>query len=225
MAIDRQRGCLIRKYGAGARCIMYYDTPGTYYDERGIEVPKETAKRAGFDVAKDTKAAARSRVKSRTEQQLALKFKEAEERISEMSVAEIEAIRITEHGGVDRYALVDGDGNMVCQILFNYEEAIEFYESVTGEEYDSDADDPPTTSAFAPAGLSLADYLTELGIDVPEGATTPELAQIADDSVTVPKLKKYLTDNEVEFEKGARKDDLIDLTVKHLAEKAGKEFL
>lgn len=219
MPIDRQRGALIRKYGAGGRCIMYYDEPGTYYDENGNELPKETAKRAGFDVANDSKAAARSRVKSRTERQLAVKFAEAEERISQMSADEIQAIGITEHGGIDRYAITDGDGNMVCQILFNYEEAVEFYESVTGLQWVSAADDPPRTdSPFAPVALSLRDYLTELGVEVPEEATTPELVQLADETVTVAKLKKYLAAAEIEFENNARKDDLIALTVAHLSE-------
>lgn len=181
MAIDRQRGALIRKYGSGARCVMYYDEPGVYYDENGGRLSKEIAKAAGFDVAADTQAAARNRVRSRTEQQLAIKFKEAEQRISEMSADEIAGIRIIEHGGVDRYALVDGDGNMLCQIIFNYDEAVEFYDSITGQSWSTEDEGVDASLFEAMTVAELKGKLKAAEVEVPGSAKKADLVALAEE--------------------------------------------
>ncbi len=187
MSVDRDRGALVRKYGQGARCVMYVDEPGRYYDENGNELSKDIARQAGFDVEADLKLATQTKVKSRTEQQIATKFAEAEQRISEMSTEEVAGIRIIEHGGPDSFAIVDGSGNMACQILFNYDEAVEFYESVTGNKWVAPPEEPPAASEGfnSYTAKELRAMLKEHEVTPPASIDKAALVELAEEHLTL----------------------------------------
>src|ERR1700704_6820734 len=49
--LDYDRG-LMMNVGRGGAVAMYFDQPGTYYNEAGLEVSEAEARTAGFDVLK-----------------------------------------------------------------------------------------------------------------------------------------------------------------------------
>lgn len=106
MALDLNRGCLIRFHPANRMQIaMYIDSPGEYYTETGSPVAPELARQAGFDVEKDMRQKVANARLAAAKRQI-----EAEMRAEEDAIAQVLSDRSkldVRHIGGGQYALFD----------------------------------------------------------------------------------------------------------------------
>lgn len=118
--IDRNRGCTIRFHRAGMRVVMYHDSPGEYFDEKGKPLTDEIAKSAGYDVA--------SLKKEREKQDKMKAFRaklDAEYAAKEDAIAREmgESLYKVKHVGGGQYAILSADGERITQHALSRDEA------------------------------------------------------------------------------------------------------
>ena len=187
--IDRNRGCSYRKSSEGYRVVMYFDTPGVYFDENGNKVTDEIAQACGYDVTADRKERARQRLRINYERQIGAKFAEMEQRMEDLLENNpnlIDDLKITELTP-GNFAIVDDDGTPISETRLTYEEAAVLYVGLTGEEYNSDAEDAPDPinpyKDMEPKKIRA--LLKEAGVDIPRGLRMPKLAVFAFEQTTL----------------------------------------
>lgn len=149
-AIDVNRGVMMMRHRAsGMQVFMYMDEPGYFYDAHGNKVNDKMAKEAGFD----TYELAKKRM-------LKEKMAEAYDRIAaelETSIAGEKKV-LKERGGyrlveetLGRASIEDADGNMLTDHPKALAEAKIIFDTLAGEEDDSQDDEPDKTKEKPPA--------------------------------------------------------------------------
>lgn len=188
--IDRNRGVIQRKHPAGYRVAMYVDSPGVYFDENANKVTKEVAEAAGFDVKADRKSQAKLTLRANYERQIGAKFAAAEQRIDELMEENpdiLEQLKLVEVSK-GRFVIQDGDDNTIIDQELGYEDACALYQGITGNDWVSDADDPPNLTN--PYMDMKADEVRKLlkaeKIEWPKGIKMPKLAVFALEKLGVP---------------------------------------
>jgi len=180
--IERNRGCHSRMSTQGHRIVMYVDTPGVYFDEKGVRVTEELASAAGFNTVSDRKAYAKKRLKVNYERQIGAKFAAMEQRMEDLLennpdlINELEVKEITP----GNYAVVIGD-EPVTDTRLTQEEAILLYKALTGNDFVSEADEPPLQmNPYATMdSKKIRALLKEAGVVVPRALRMPKLAIFA----------------------------------------------
>lgn len=184
--IDRNRGVLIRMAPEGYRVVMYIDTPGIYFDAKGVRLDDTIAKAAGFDVASDRKQLAKNKLRSNYERQIGAKFAAMEQQMDAMletnpnMVEEMEVKEVTP----GMWAVMVGDV-AISDTRLTQEEAVTLYTGLTGDDYTQDAEDtPPQKNPYADmTPKEIRALLKEAGVDVPTGLRMPKLAIFAFENV------------------------------------------
>lgn len=135
MSIDLDRGCIIRQHSSGIRIAMYYDSPGDYYDERGVLVSRDFAQQAGFDVADLEKQKQKSKRLKVFQQQLEREYSSEQDRIAEAISAggKLKA----RHIGGGQYAIFDGE-NQLTKYAMTKEDAALVLTQLSGTAEDTD---------------------------------------------------------------------------------------
>lgn len=109
MAVNVDRGCLIRHTPEGIGVFMYHDLPGVFFNEHEKEVGIELARNAGYNVdplIKERKKRERIRVATDT-----IEAEYREHSVNEL-VAERGGYKVV-HIGMDRHNILDEDGLLV----------------------------------------------------------------------------------------------------------------
>lgn len=154
--IDRNRGALIRKHPAGMRVAMYYDNPGEFFDENGVQVSEEVAQRAGFDVGKMAKQRRKQKLLREFQERLDREFEETSNRVDQAAESDGEGVYIRyEREG--KYSLRDADGERLTPGEADLDSMKELYESVTDKKFkgkvvDAPEDDKPAAKTAAKKG-------------------------------------------------------------------------
>lgn len=206
--IDRNRGAIYRRSTEGYRVVMYVDTPGVYFDENGVRVADQIAQAAGFDIINDRKDRARQRLRTNYERQIGAKFAEMEQRLEDMLEDNpnlIEQLKITELTP-SNFAITDADDTPISETKLTYEEAAVLYVGLTGEEYNSDAEDAPdAVNPFVDMDTKeIRALLKDAEVDVPTGLRMPKLAIFAFENIV-------LTDDDEEAGNDGGNNESLDL--------------
>lgn len=111
MALDLNRGVITKYHPGGLKVSMYFDDPGTYYNDRGEKIDESFAKAAGFDIEKNRKEKLKQLKLEQFKRQLDEEYASAEERLAE---------ELARNGGHDvrpvgggQFALFGKDGKRV----------------------------------------------------------------------------------------------------------------
>ena len=192
--IDRNRGCIYRKSAKGYRVVMYVDTPGVYFDENGNRISDEIAEATGFDVTSDRKERARQKLRTNYERQIGAKFALMEQRMEDLLEVNsnlIDQLRIVELTP-GNFAIVDPDDAPISETRLTYEEAVVLFAGLTGEDYNSDADDPPDpiNPFMDMTSKEVRRHLREAEVEVPTGLRMPKLAIFAFENMVPAKEEK-----------------------------------
>jgi hypothetical protein len=147
--IQRNRGCQIRK-AAGLKIVMYYDTPGVYYDGIGNVVSDELAAQAGYDVEKLAIERKKQIKRQKFEDDLAMSD---DETAVEVYTALHKTLTIAKGTQPRTFQLLDARGkSAVVNTALSKREAEITYRAMTGNDYEwpETATKPAKRTAPAP---------------------------------------------------------------------------
>lgn len=114
MAIDRARGCTIRFHPAGFRIVMYKDTPGVYFNERGEPANEKLAGQAGFDVAVLRKEKLKRERMAQYQAKVEAEFATEQDDVENLLSAPEDGLTV-KHIGKGKYAIFDADGERLTK--------------------------------------------------------------------------------------------------------------
>lgn len=201
--IDRNRGCIIRISPEGYRVVMYVDTPGVYFDEKAQRVDRKIAEASGFDTVQDRKDYAKLKLRKNYERQIGAKFAAMEQRLEDILEHNPNVLNDMEVKEVapGQYAVVVGDQALTDTTL-TQEEAITLYTGLTGDDFVSDAEDPPdqVNPFMDMSPKEIRSLLKEAEVKVPVGLRMPKLAVFAFGEITLEDDDSEADDSESEAE-------------------------
>jgi hypothetical protein len=121
--IQASRGCRIRFHPSGYRVVMYYDSPGQFFNESGKPVGEEVAAQAGYDVEE----LGRERKKRERIEELRRKaeaeFATVEQKVEKELSASSTGGMVVKHVGGGKYAVFDSEGVRLTKRGLTKEEA------------------------------------------------------------------------------------------------------
>lgn len=154
MAIDADRGITRRKHATGIYIVAYNDTPGIYYDDRGVPISQKLAREAGFNVDRDMRLQQKNSLLEQRRKELEREFAEDEAKLMQQVNDESEdglEIRTLEAGG---YAVFREGMALTQGQVLTYDQAAALVEDLRSEASQSDtagaAEEPQPPRA--PAG-------------------------------------------------------------------------
>lgn len=124
--MDLNRGVCQKFHPSGKIIGYYFDSPGQFFNDRGIEVSDEIAEEAGFDVKalkKEAKKlakleAARKKVEAEFAEEVSAIENEDEGRVPEApEIRSVRPIPGASNRGGKNFEVIDGNGDVVATML------------------------------------------------------------------------------------------------------------
>lgn len=134
MALDLDRGVIMRPHPSGIKIAMYRDAPGEYLSERGDKIDPELAKQAGFDTDRDNRDRVKKQRLAAYKEQLEQDLATEEENLARALSSDKYDVR---HVGGGQYAVFDADGEKVTKVALSKKEV----ELIIGKKIGDPTDD------------------------------------------------------------------------------------
>lgn len=148
--IDHDRGAIIRFHPSGMRVVMYYDDPGRYWDERGMQLSGEVAAKAGFAVEKLAKDREYNMRMAEAKRQIDSEFEAYGDKIAR-AVSEGSGNLSVQHLGNEKYAVFNG-AERITPVDLNIDAAKELLRAMGGDNAGDSQAEPSDAAGKAPAG-------------------------------------------------------------------------
>lgn len=130
MAVDLDRGVVMRNHRQGFKVCMYADQPGVYYTISGKEVPEAVAAEAGFNVSKLSMERSRREKLSQLQQQVDEEFGALAEGAAVFEAGGYAVV----HNGDGGFGIKDPDGNMLTDKSLPRDQAVTLAKQLANEE-------------------------------------------------------------------------------------------
>ena len=148
--IDHDRGAIIRFHPSGMRVVMYYDDPGRYWDERGVQLKGEIAAKAGFAVEKLAKDREYNMRMAEAKRQIDAEFEAYGDKIAR-AVSEGAGNLSVQHLGSEKYAVFNG-AERITPVDLTIDAAKDLLQAMGGDDAGDSKAEPSDAAGKAPAG-------------------------------------------------------------------------